>query len=172
VAALTFRRLVADDLPLLYEWLMRPHIRRWWDDGETFEEIADHYLPDIEGREPTDVYVIQLEGRDAGFIQTYLVSDYPEYAELVGVGEGVAGVDLFLADPEDTGRGHGTEVLRTFLREVVFAPAGTTACVADPDVRNEPSLRAFEKVGFRAAGEFVDPEDGQLHRLVRIERDA
>jgi len=172
VGALSFRRLTEGDLPLLHGWLMRPHIRRWWDDGETLEEVTDHYLAEIEGREPSDLYVVQVDGRDAGFIQTYLVADYPEYAALVGVGEGVAGVDLFLADPDDTGRGLGTEVIETFVSEIVFAPAATTACVADPDVQNAASLRAFEKAGFRPAGEFVDPEDGQLHRLVRREREA
>jgi RimJ/RimL family protein N-acetyltransferase len=38
-------------------------------------------------------------------------------------------------------------------------------------VRNTASLRAFEKAGFRAVREFVDPEDNELHTLVRRERD-
>jgi RimJ/RimL family protein N-acetyltransferase len=38
-------------------------------------------------------------------------------------------------------------------------------------VRNTASLRAFEKAGFQAVREFVDPEDNELHMLVRRERD-
>ena len=45
----------------------------------------------IEGGEPTDLYLIIVDDRPAGFIQTYLVSDYSEYQALVDVGEGVAG---------------------------------------------------------------------------------
>jgi RimJ/RimL family protein N-acetyltransferase len=132
--------------------------------------VAGHYVPSIEGGDPTELYVILLGGEPAGFIQTYLVSDYPEYAALVGVGAGMAGVDLFLADPELLGRGIGSRVLREFVDGVVFAKPETTACVADPAADNMASLRAFEKAGFRAVRDFVDPEDGALHRLVRRER--
>jgi len=49
-------------------------------------------------------------------------------------------------------------------------PFSTLACTADPDVKNTASLRAFEKAGFRAVREFVDPDDNELHALVRRER--
>ena len=156
----------------MYEWLRREHVRRWWDEHESYEDVARHYLPAIEGRRPVDVYLILLDGRPVGFIQTYLVADHPEFAALVGLGVGVAGVDLFVGEEELTGTGLGTDVLRTFVRDVVFAEPATTACIADPDVRNAASIRAFEKAGFRRVGEFFDPEDGQLHALVRLEREA
>ena len=57
-----------------------------------------------------------------------------------------------------------------FVAEVVWAREATHACVADPDVENVASLRAFEKAGFERVGEFVDPEDGRLHALVRRDR--
>jgi aminoglycoside 6'-N-acetyltransferase len=156
----------------MYEWLRREHVRRWWDERESYEDVARHYLPAIEGRKPSDLYLILLDGRPVGFIQTYLVADYPDFAALVGLGAGVAGVDLFLGEEELTGKGLGTEVLRAFVRDVVFAEAATTACIADPDVRNTASLRAFEKAGFRRVGEFLEPEDGEQHALVRLDREA
>ena len=156
----------------MHEWLQRPHVRRWWDEHETYGDVARHYLPAIEGRRPVELYLILLDDRPIGFIQSYLLSDFPEFAARVGAGEGVAGVDLFLAETGLTGKGLGTEVLRRFVRDVVFAEPGTTACIADPDVHNAASLRAFEKADFRRVGEFVDPEDGQLHALVRLDREA
>jgi hypothetical protein len=60
--------------------------------------MVAHYLPAIEGRDPTDLYVILVEGRAAGCVQTYLVSDYPEYRDVVAVEEGLPGVDLFIAE--------------------------------------------------------------------------
>jgi RimJ/RimL family protein N-acetyltransferase len=53
---------------------------------------------------------------------------------------------------------------------IVFAREATRACVADPDVRNLASIRAFEKVGFTPTTRFVDPEDGELHVLMRLDR--
>jgi aminoglycoside 6'-N-acetyltransferase len=166
-----FRPLTADELPLLYEWLQREHIQRWWTDRETFDEVVQHYLPAIEGSEPTDLYLILLDGLPVGFIQTYRVSDYPEYRDLVAVGEGVAGVDLFVAEPELTGRGFGSEALRRFVADIAFSDPEIHACVADPDAENIASLRAFEKAGFRVVRRFVDPSDNdRLHALLRLDR--
>ena len=170
--AITFRLVTREDLPLVHEWHQRPHVLRWWTARPTFEETAEHYVPTIEGTEPTDHYLALLDDEPLGMVQTYLVSDYPDYAALVGEGEGTAGVDLFIADESRTGRGLGTEMIRSFVEEIVFARAETVACVADPDVRNTASMRAFEKAGFRVVGEVVDPEDGELHALVRLDRPA
>jgi aminoglycoside 6'-N-acetyltransferase len=166
-----FRPLTAGDLRLLHEWLQREHVRRWWTDNEAYEEVVERYLPAIDGRKATDLYVIVLDEEPAGFIQTYLVSDHPEYAALAGIEDGVAGVDLFLAQPSTTGRGIGSRVLSDFVRDVVFAAPTTQACIADPDAENRASIRAFEKAGFHAVREFVDPgDDNRLHTLMRIER--
>ena len=166
-----FRPLTADELPLLYEWLQREHIQRWWTDRETYDEVVQHYLPAIEGSEPTDLYLILSDGLPVGFVQTYRVSDYPAYRDLVAVEEGVAGVDLFVAEPELTGRGFGSEALRGFVADIVFSDPEIHACVADPDAENIASLRAFEKAGFRVVRRFVDPNDhDKPHALLRLDR--
>lgn len=167
---LGFRPLTAGDLPLLHEWLQREHVRRWWTDRETLTEVIEHYLPSIEGREPTDLYLIVDGEASIGFVQTYQVSAYPEYRDLVQVEDGVAGVDLFIADTDLVGRGLGTDVLRRFVDSVVFSDAATHACIADPDVDNNASLRAFEKAGFVRVRVFIDPSDQRPHVLVRRER--
>ena len=130
-----------------------------------------HYLPAIDGTEPTDHYLVLLDGLPVGMLQTYLVSDYPAYADLIGISDSTtAGADILIGEEELTGQGIGTDVLRRFVDEVVFALPLTTSCVADPDERNVASLRAFEKAGFHVERTFLDPEDGQTHALVRRDR--
>jgi len=169
--AISFRLITRDDLPLVHEWHQRPHVVRWWTARTTFEETEAHYLPTIDGAEPTQHYLALLDGEPLGMVQTYLVSDYPDYAALIEEGEGTAGLDLFIGEEAQTGRGLGTEMISRFVEEVVFARPETIACTADPDVTNTASLRAFEKAGFRKVRELVDPEDGELHALVKRERD-
>ena len=167
---ISFRLLTREDLPLVHEWHQRPHVARWWTARTTFAETENHYMPTIEGSEPTQHYLALLDGEPLGMVQTYLVSDYPDFAALTEEGEGTAGLDLFIGDEDKTGRGLGTEMIRRFVDEIVFARPETTACIADPDVQNTASLRAFEKAGFRVVRELVDPDDGQLHALLRLER--
>jgi RimJ/RimL family protein N-acetyltransferase len=168
--AIGFRPMTEEDLRLVHEWLRRPHVQRWWNDRPSYEGVRDRYLPAIEGTDPTDLYIAHLDGRPIGFVQTYLVSSYPGFARLVGAGEGVAGMDLLIGEEELTGRGLGTELIRRFAEEVVFANPATSACLADPHVENLASIRAFEKAGFRIVDEIVDPEDGEDHYVVRRER--
>jgi RimJ/RimL family protein N-acetyltransferase len=165
--------MVADDLRLLHEWLRRPHALRWWGDHAhgAYEDVVAHYLPAIEGSDPTDHYIVVLEGADIGMVQTYIVADHPDYANIVAVADrATAGVDIVIGEEELTGKGLGTEILRRFVDEVVFARPQTTSCIADPDERNRASVRAFEKAGFHVERTFVDPTDGQNHALVRRDR--
>ena len=114
--AISFRPMTRDDLPLVHEWHQRPHVVRWWTVRKTFEETEAHYLPTIEGTDPTQHYLALLDGEPLGMVQTYLVSDYPDYAALIEEGEGTAGLDLFIGDEAQTGRGLGTEMIRTLRR--------------------------------------------------------
>ena len=61
---IAFRPMAEDDLVLFHAWLQRPHVKRWWRNRETYEQVVAHYLPRIEGREPTDHYLILVDGRD------------------------------------------------------------------------------------------------------------
>ena len=114
-----FRRLTEADLDLVEKWLGREHVARSWRD-DVDDSLAE-YRAAIEGREPTDHFLIEVDGRQAGMVETYLVSDYPEWEKIVQVGAGVAGVDLLIGEAELIGRGLGPRILAAFARDVVFA---------------------------------------------------
>jgi RimJ/RimL family protein N-acetyltransferase len=161
----------AADLALLHQWLQRSHVRRWWNEPETFDGVVERYLPAVEGVEPTDSYIVLSGDAPIGYIQTYRVEACSDYGRLVDAEEGAAGVDLFIADSALTGRGVGTALLRQFVSEVVFADPAVTYCIADPELDNRASVRAFEKAGFRVVKEFRDPGDGNVHVVVRRDRE-
>ena len=91
-----FERLKSSDLPLMHRWLNAPHVARWWyADGSTYPEVEETYVPCIEGRDPTEPYLILYNGLPIGYVQAYRISDDPDYARLVEV-ENSAGVDMFV----------------------------------------------------------------------------
>ena len=132
-----FRPLEQTDLPLLREWLEREHVRRWWR-----EPIDEELAHELSGR-----YVIVVDGRPAGMIQTY---------------EGE--VDLLIGEEELTGRGLGPRILKRFVDE----HAGRDVVFAHVEEGNRRSWRAFEKAGFRHVRDVE--EDGLPHRLMRLDR--
>jgi aminoglycoside 6'-N-acetyltransferase len=162
---IAFEPLRADDLPLLEEWLGREHVRRWWRDGG---QSLGHAEDALAGRDRTRYFLIVLDDRPVGMIETYLLRDEPEWAGLIGEGPDGAGVDLFIGEEDAVGRGVGPQVLEQFAREIVFANPETTALVATVEEANRRSWRAFEKAGFEHVRDVE--EDGLPHRLMRLER--
>jgi len=163
-----FPPLREEDVFLVERWLQEDHVARWW--HEPVEEAIEKRYAAIEGRRPTRQFLIELDGRPAGMIQTYLVRDHPEWQELVRAGDDVAGVDLMIGEPDLVGHGFGPRVLTAFVQDVVFADPSTNAVVATVEEPNRRSWRAFEKAGFRHVR---DVEEGGLpHRLMRLDRRA
>ncbi len=163
-----FPPLREEDVILVERWLKEDHVARWW--REPVEEAIEKRYAGIEGRRPTRQFLIELDGRPAGMIQTYLVRDHPEWQELVKVGDDVAGVDLMIGEPDLVGHGFGPRVLSAFVEDVVFADRFTNAVVATVEEPNRRSWRAFEKAGFVHVRDVQ--EDGLPHRLMRLDRPA
>ena len=161
-----FQPLRKDDLPLLRDWLERPHVREWWRDS--LDESIAEYEQAMAGLDPSDHYLIVRDGRPIGMIETYLVSDHPDWEAIVQVGEGFAGVDLLIGEEELTGRGLGPRILDAFVNRVVFANPAIHGAVAAVDEANRRSWRAFEKAGFRHVRDVE--EEGRPHRLMRLDR--
>lgn len=172
MSALAFRDLAEDDLSLLFNWLDRPHVRRWYAKAPgSFAEIAAKYRPRTLPDSPVKAFIVQSDGIDVAYIQAYFIDAFPEYEQLSGCEKGVAGIDLFIADEWRTRHGLGTRIVRHFVDEVVFGLYGASACVAGPNEGNAGAIGALRKAGFRP-WKVVANEHGERESLMRLERDA
>jgi aminoglycoside 6'-N-acetyltransferase len=166
-----FARLREEDLDVIRRWLLEPHVRRWWDDGVKTPypgaEIEE-YRDAIKGKDPTYHYLATIDKRPAGMFQHYRISDSPEYAEALALGEDAVGVDLFIGEADLVGKGHGPAMLRQFLRDVAFPFHGIEVCVIGPSVKNVAAIRAYEKAGFRALKEVQVPDEPDPEFLMRV----
>lgn len=62
------------DLPMLHDWLKRPHIVQWWG-GEaerpTLDEVLKHYLR-VLAEESVTPYIAMLDGEPIGWLRTVI----------------------------------------------------------------------------------------------------
>src|SRR5688500_6820369 len=169
--AIAFRPLDVDDLQQVFLWLIRPHVSKWYAAApSSFAEVVAKYGPRTQEGNAVRAFVIEVDGSPAGYIQTYDLAIFPDYAASLGCEGGVAGVDLFIGEEALLNRGLGAEATRRFVEEQVFA-GGAHACVAGPDEGNRASIRAFEKAGFRR-WRTLRIDDGRSECVLRRERDA
>ena len=167
---IAFTPLRRDDFPLVAHWLRQPHVAEWWWESPDLDVLEEKYGPAIDGGDPTRMFVISLDGRPIGLIQTYRIADHPEYQEAVGVDD-AAGIDLMIGEARLVGQGLGPRVIREFVAGVVFPLyPDVRRSVASPSVRNLRSQRAFAKAGFRAVRDVEVPGETDPERVMVLER--
>ncbi|WP_343051706.1 GNAT family N-acetyltransferase [Mycoplana rhizolycopersici] len=158
---IAFQPVTEADMPLLLRWLGEPHVRRWWGEPETEAAgIRDHF-----GDPTVEPYLVFLDGRPIGYLQSYLV-DGPghPYGDQPA---GTVGIDQFIGEPSLIGKGLGPQMIEAFVTGLF--EQGVRRVVIDPHPDNRRAIRAYEKAGFHAFDE-RRTEDGPALMMARDRR--
>ena len=174
--AITFRAIAEADLPLLHDWLCRPHVVEHWSPATTLEAVREEYLPILAPQTtlPLDApagvvpYLACEDGVPFGYVQAYRVmASQSEGWWLDETDPYALGVDQFIALPERLGKGLGTRMLRAFIA-FLFDDPRVTRIQTDPDPQNARAVASYRKVGFHEVG-VVETPDGRV-MLMRVTR--
>lgn len=158
--AFEFHPLTETDLPLLFEWLNRPHLRQWWAGEASLDEVREKYLPRIAGSDAARPYVARIDRRAVGYIQYYVAAEVAEWWP-DRPGPGVLGIDQFLADGDRLGQGLGTAMVSQFVAFLMEDPTVAEIRV-DPRPENLRAIRCYARVGFREVAQIVTPDGPAL----------
>jgi aminoglycoside 6'-N-acetyltransferase len=167
---LTFRPLSREDFPLLQQWLSMPHVETWWHEPLNLAGVEAKYGPRVDGTDPTNIFIFEIDRRPVGWIQWYRWCDYPAHAEQLGAETTEAGVDLAIGLPQFVGIGLGGKAIDEFLNEIIFIHQDLSAVVADPQEDNRRSIRAFEKAGFKTERKVHLKGETFARMVVRVAR--
>ena len=151
---ITFEPLRGDDLPLIATWLARPHVRRWWRQPSDPVSVGVDFGPLVDGSDPTEGFIVHLDGRPIGYLQRGLIEDGPETQRSIGSALGDTGgieIDYFIGEPELVGRGIGCVMISRFADECFVRYPSECRIVVGLQQQNVASWRALEAAGFRRA---------------------
>lgn len=156
-----FRLLSEADLPMLREWLLRPHVAQWWGPAESNEELREGYLDAAAQPNATHAYIAWSAGQPVGFIQCYVVKDSDDGWWEDETDPGARGIDQFLADANRLNAGLGRAMIRAFVK-IIFADPSVTVIQTDPSPENVRAIRCYMAAGFSPVGEVLTPDGPAL----------
>jgi aminoglycoside 6'-N-acetyltransferase-1b/aminoglycoside 6'-N-acetyltransferase-2 len=163
----TLRLMTERDLPMLHEWLNRPHIVEWWggeDERPTLDEVLEHYLPRVLAEESVTPYIAMLSEEPIGYAQAYVALGSGDGWWEDETDPGVRGIDQFLANPAQLNKGLGTRLVRTLVG-TLFADATVTKIQTDPTPSNRRAIRCYEKAGFVQQGVITTPDGPAIYMV-------
>lgn len=118
------------------------------------------------GWNPTELFIVEDEGKPLGFVQLYLLDDNPAWKRslaLAGTFDDAAGIDYLIGEEAAIGNGLGPRVIDRLVEKAWAGNGNLQVIVAAVQQANRRSWRALEKVGFERvwAGEIEsgDPSD-------------
>ena len=127
-----------DNLPLMRDWLARPHVAEWWHDADEFEFVSGDL-----GHHDMARYIVTMSERPVGYLRCYKLSDW--HAGFGPQPHGTRGIDQFIGDADMVGRGHGSAFIRAFVEGLL--DTSTPRVVIDPSPTTPRAIRAYEKAG-------------------------
>ena len=142
--------MTEQDLPMLHDWLNRPHVVEWWGGEEarpTLDEVVKHYLPRVLARESVTPYIAMLDDEPIGYAQSYVALGSGDGWWEDETDPGVRGIDQSLANQAQLNRGLGTKLVRALV-DLLFSDPAVTKIQTDPDPNNLRAIRCYEKAGF------------------------
>ncbi|ARE74163.1 siderophore biosynthesis protein [Streptomyces sp. Sge12] len=145
------------DLELLAGWMNDPEVAAYWELAGPAAVTAAHLRAQLDGDGRSIPCLGLLDGTPMSYWEIYR-ADLDRLSRYYPARPHDTGIHLLIGDGTNRGRGLGTALLRAVADLVLGNRPRCTRVVAEPDIRNTPSVSAFLNSGFRCSAEIDLPE--------------
>ncbi|MFC8229334.1 GNAT family N-acetyltransferase [Streptomyces sp. NPDC057287] len=153
------------DLALISRWMNDPAVAAFWELAGPESVTAAHLRHQLAGDGRSVPCLGVLDGSPMSYWEIYR-ADLDPLARHYPARPHDMGVHLLIGGVGNRGRGIGSVLLRAVSDLVLDNRPPCGRVVAEPDLRNTPSVSAFLSAGFRFCGE-VDLPDKRAALMVR-----
>lgn len=160
------------DLPLVGRWMNDPVVAQFWGLSGSRSLAENHVRAQLDGDGRSVPCLGVLDGTPMSYWEIYR-ADLDPLARHYPARPHDTGIHLLIGQPADRGRGLGSALLEAIAQLILDRRSACARVVAEPDIRNTPSLSAFLRAGFRVSGEVELPgKRAALMVRERVLRDA
>lgn len=143
---------VEQDVPLISRWMNDPAVAVFWELTGARHVTEEHVRAQLAGDGRSVPCVGVLDGVPMSYWEIYR-ADLDPLARYCPVRPHDTGIHVLIGDDVNRGQGIGTTLIRAVADAVLAGRPACTRVLAEPDVRNTPSLAAFRGAGFRLSAE-------------------
>lgn len=143
---------VERDLSLVSRWMNDPAVSAFWELAGPQKVTEDHLQSQLTGDGRSLPCLGVLEGTPMSYWEIYR-ADLDPLARHYPARPHDTGIHLLIGAVPDRGRGLGSTLLRAVADLVLDKRPACVRVVAEPDLRNIPSVTAFLNAGFRFSAE-------------------
>ncbi|MEU0029422.1 GNAT family N-acetyltransferase [Streptomyces sp. NPDC006335] len=143
---------VERDLPLVCRWMNDPAVAAFWELAGPQNVTEEHLRSQLDGDGRSVPCLGVLEGTPMSYWEIYR-ADLDPLARHYPARPHDTGIHLLIGTVTDRGRGLGGTLLRAVADLVLDRRPACARVVAEPDLRNVPSITAFLSAGFRFSAE-------------------
>ncbi|MFD9540500.1 GNAT family N-acetyltransferase [Streptomyces sp. NPDC060022] len=155
----------ARDLAMISRWMNDPAVAEFWELAGPESITAGHIRRQLDGDGRSVPCLGVLDGRPMSYWEIYR-ADLDPLARHYPARPHDTGIHLLIGGVDNRGRGIGTTLLRAVSDLVLDNRPLCARVVAEPDLRNTPSVSAFLSAGFRFSAE-VELPDKRAALMVR-----
>ncbi|KUO17547.1 GNAT family N-acetyltransferase [Streptomyces dysideae] len=153
------------DLPLIGRWMNDPAVAAFWELAGPQTATEEHLRAQLTGDGRSVPCLGVLEGTPMSYWEIYR-ADLDPLARHYPARPHDTGIHLLIGGVADRGRGLGSALLGAVADLAFDKRSACARVVAEPDLRNTPSIAAFLSAGFRFSAE-ADLPDKRAALMVR-----
>ncbi|GAA1708157.1 GNAT family N-acetyltransferase [Fodinicola feengrottensis] len=150
------REITEADTDLLVGWMNDPEVDRFWELAGPPERTVAHLATQVALGHTTS-YIGEIAGEPMSYWELYR-ADQDRLGQFYPALPHDGGIHLLLGPATARGRGLAAVLIGAVADRMFAGDAEMSRIVAEPDVRNVRSIRAFERAGFSRTTDIVLPE--------------
>ncbi|MFG2786684.1 GNAT family N-acetyltransferase [Streptomyces sp. NPDC048419] len=140
------------DLPLIDRWMNDPAVAEFWELAGPRAVTESHLRAQLSGDGRSIPCLGVLEGTPMSYWEIYR-ADLDPVARHFPLRPHDTGIHLLIGEVADRGRKLGSTLLRSVADLALNKRPACARVIAEPDLRNTPSVAAFLSAGFRFSAE-------------------
>jgi acetyl CoA:N6-hydroxylysine acetyl transferase len=144
------------DLDLVSTWMNDPVVAEFWELAGESEVTRRHLEAQLDGDGRSIPCLGVLDGTPMSYWEVYR-ADLDPLARCYPARPQDTGVHLLIGGAAHRGRGLGSTLIKAVADLILDSRPGCGRVVAEPDLRNTPSVAAFLAAGFRLSAEVDVP---------------